>query len=58
MGHILRRIGGEVGNQFVVDRQVWGEHEEIANALLLMQLGDERAHEPRFAHAGGQGEAE
>ena len=51
-------FGREVGDQLVVDRQVRGEHEEMADALGLVEVGDERAHQARLADAGRQGEAE
>jgi len=55
---VLGRVRREVGDQLVVDRQVRGEHEEVPDALGLEQVGDERAHQPRLAHARGQREAQ
>ena len=56
--HVLGRVGGEVGDELVVDRQVGGEDEEVADAVRLVEVGDEGAHQPRLAHAGGQREAQ
>src|SRR5205823_3623871 len=55
---VLRRVGGKVGGQLVVDRQVRGQNEEVSNALRPVQIGDEGAHEAGFADAGGQRETE
>src|SRR3990172_11563347 len=56
--HVLGRVRREVRYQFVVDRQVRGEHEKVADALGLVQVADESAHQSRLAHAGRQREAE
>ena len=56
--HVLRRVGREVGDQLVVDRQVRRQHEEVVDAVRQVQVADERAHQPRLAHAGGEREAE
>ena len=55
---ILRRTKGKVGDQLIVDRQVWGENKKVTDALGLMKVGDERAHQARLAYAGCQREAE
>ena len=55
---VLRRVRREVGDELVVDRQVGRQHEEIVDAVRQVQVADEGAHQPRLAHAGGQGEAE
>ena len=55
---VLRRVRREVGDQLVVDRQVGGQHEEVLDLLGPVQIGDERAHQPRLADARGQGETE
>ena len=56
--HVLGRVAREVGNQFVVDRQVGRQHKEVVDAVRQMQVGDERTHQPRLAHAGRQREAQ
>ncbi|EAA20294.1 hypothetical protein [Plasmodium yoelii yoelii] len=56
--HVLGRVAREVRDQLVVDGQVGREHEEVVDAMRQMQVGDERAHEPRLAHAGGEREAQ
>ena len=48
----------EVGNELVVDRQIRGEHEEVADALGQVKVGDECPHQARLADAGCQREAE
>ena len=55
---VLRRVRREVGDQLVVDRQVRRQHEEVVDAVRQVQVADERAHQPRLAHAGGQRKAE
>ena len=55
---VFRSIRREVGEQLVVDREVGGQHEEVADSLGPGEVGDERAHEPGLADAGGQGKAE
>ena len=39
--HVLRRVAREVRDEFVVDRQVGREHEEVVDAVGQMQVGDE-----------------
>jgi hypothetical protein len=56
--HVLGRVGREVGDQLVVDRQVGRQHEEVVDAVRQMQVADERAHQPRLAHTRGQREAQ
>ena len=56
--HVLRRVRREVGDQLVVDRQVRRQHEEVVDAVRQVQVGDERAHQPGLADAGGEREAE
>ena len=53
--HILRRIGREIPNQLVVDRQVWRQYKKVPVAIGGVQVADERPHQPRFPHAGCQG---
>ncbi|MNX82778.1 hypothetical protein D3C86_1145160 [compost metagenome] len=55
---VLGGVGGEVRDQLVVDGQVGGEDEEVADALDPVQVGDEGPHEPGLADARRQGEAE
>ena len=55
---VLGRVGREVSNQLVIDREVRGEHEKVADLFGSEQVRDERAHEPGFADAGGEREAE
>ena len=55
---ILRRVRRKICNQLVVNRQVRREDEEIIDALRQMQVGDKRAHEPRFANASCQRKAD
>jgi hypothetical protein len=52
--HVFGRVGREVGNQLVVDRQVGRQHKEMFDAVRLKQVADERAHQPRLAHTSGQ----
>ncbi len=47
----------KVGDQLVVDRGVGCEDEEVLGAPCEEQEGDERAHQPGLADAGGNGEA-
>ena len=55
---VLRRVRREVGDQLVVDGQVRRQDEEVSDAVGQVQVGDEGAHQPRLADAGGQREAE
>ena len=55
---VLRRVRREVGDELRVDRQIRREHEEVAGAVRQVQIGDEGAHQPRLADAGGKGEAD
>jgi len=55
---ILRRVGREIGDQLVVDREVRSQHEEVADALGLVEVGDERTHEPCFPDACGNRKAQ
>lgn len=55
---ILRRIRREVGDEFVIDRQVRREHKEVIDAMRSMEIADKRAHQPSLPDAGGQGETE
>ncbi len=55
---VLGRAGGEVGDELVVDRQVWGHDEEVVDAVGEVQVADEGAHQARLADARRQGEAE
>ena len=48
----------EVSDQLVVDRQVRGKHEEIVQTVRQVEIGDESAHQPCFANACRQREAE
>ena len=56
--HVLGRVGREVGDQLVVDRQVRRQHEEVVDAVRQVQIADERAHQPRLAHARGERKAQ
>ena len=57
--HIFdRRLLREIIDQFVIDRRVGGEDEEIFGTAREIEIRDERAHQPRFADAGGEREAE
>ena len=56
--HIFRRIGGKVGDQFVVDGQVGRQHKKVPDAVGQVQVADKSAHQTRFAHTGGQGKAQ
>jgi hypothetical protein len=56
--HILRRVRREVRDQLVVDGQIRCQHEEVVYAVRQVQVRDKRAHQPRLANAGGQGEAQ
>ena len=42
---------------FVVDRQVWCEHEEIVDTMRQMQVSDKGAHQARLADTRGQRKA-
>ena len=55
---VLGRVGREVGDQLVVDRQVRRQHEEVVEAVRQVQVADEGAHQPGLAHAGGQRKTE
>ena len=56
--HVLGRVGREVGNQLVVNRQVRCQHKKVPNAVGLKQVADESAHQSRLAHARGQRKAQ
>ncbi|MCY1310081.1 hypothetical protein D9M70_602390 [compost metagenome] len=56
--HVLRRVAREVRDEFVVDRQVGREHEEVVYAVGQMQVGDEGSHQARLAHACCQRKAQ
>ena len=56
--HVLRRVGREVADQFVVNGQVGCQHEEVLVAIGRIQVADERTHQPRLANARGQREAQ
>ena len=55
---VLGRVAGEIGDELVVDGQVGRQHEEVVDAVRQVQVGDERAHQPRLADASGQREAQ
>lgn len=55
--NIFFGIGREVGFELVVDCQVGGQNHEVFYAFFRVQIGDHRSHQPGFAHAGGNGEA-
>src|SRR5690606_2788438 len=55
--HVLRGIGREVGDQLVVDGEIRCEYEEVTDAVFEVKVRNERAHEPRLADAGSEGEA-
>ncbi len=55
---ILRRVRREVRDQLVVDGQVGRQHEEVVDAVGLMQIADEGTHEPGLAHAGRERETQ
>ena len=56
--NVLRGVGREVGDELVVDGQVWGQDEKVPHALLLVKVGNEGSHEPRLAYPGGERKAE
>ncbi len=56
--HVFGRIRGEIGNQLVVNREVGRKHKKVVDAVSLMQIGDERAHQAGFAHACCQRETQ
>jgi hypothetical protein len=56
--NVFRRIGGEIANQLVVNRQIRREYEKVAEAVRQMQIADECAHQPRLAYTSRQGETE
>ena len=55
---VLRRVRREIRGQLVVDGQIGGEDEEVAEAVGQVEIADEGPHEPGLADAGGQREAE
>ena len=55
---ILGRIGGKVGDQFVINGQIGRQHKKVADAVGQIQVADKSAHQTRFAHTGGQGKAQ
>ena len=55
---ILLRAWRKVGYQIVVDREVRGDDDEVADSMRLVEIRDERAHEPRLAYARRKREAE
>jgi len=56
--HVLRRVGREVADELLVDREVRRQHEEVLDALGSVQPGDEGAHEAGLADAGREREAQ
>ena len=55
---ILLRARRKVGYQLVVDREVRCYDDEVADSMRLVEIRDERAHEPRLAYARRKRKAE
>ncbi len=55
---IFRRVRCEVGDEFVVDRQIRRKDKEVVDAVCKMQVADEGTHQPCLADAGGKREAQ
>ncbi len=56
--HIFRRVRREIGDQLVIDGEIGRQHEKVVDAVRQVQVADERPHQPRLAHAGGEREAQ
>ena len=54
---ILLGVWSEIRDELVVNRGVRGQYEEISRTAAEIQIADKRAHEPRFADSGREGEA-
>jgi hypothetical protein len=54
----FRCIGGEVGDQFVVNGQVGGENEKFFDAVGEVEIADEGSHQAGFTDSGGEGKTE
>ncbi len=56
--HILRSIGSKIGDQLVVDGEVWGQYEKVADRVSQVKVADKGPHQPGLAHSGGKRKAQ